>query len=654
MCGISGIYNLAKGQKIQTDTLKRMIALLDYRGPDEFGFYLDSEIGLAHSRLSIIDLFGGKQPVYNEDKSVWVVFNGEIFNYIELRKELISRDHVFYTRSDTEVLVQLYEEKGVDFLQQLNGQFAIAIWDKRKEALFLARDRLGIRPLFYTSAGGQFLFASEIKSLFADERVKRELDPAGLEQLFTFWANISPKTIFKEIKELPAAHYLIASRGNVSIKRYWDLKYERIDSGEKDCAEKLLYLLQDSIRLRLRADVPVAAYLSGGIDSSIICALVKKFFNSDLRTFSVSFSDANYDEAGFQRQMSEFIKTSHSRVSCSNQDIGRIMPEVVWHAEKPLIRTAPAPLFMLAGLVRKNNIKVVLTGEGADEILGGYDLFREAKIRRFWAKYPDSRLRPLLIRKLYSYIPNWPRNASAFLEGFYRNHLSRTDSLHYSHLPRWETAVKAKSLFSRSIKEQNTGDALLEEFDSQLPDGFLKWEPLAQAQYIEIQTLLSGNLLSSQGDRMMMANSVEGRFPFLDYRLVEFGFNLPPELKIKVLKEKYLLKKISREFLPPEIISRVKQAYRAPDSASFLRAGELPYVKELLSSDYVEKTGYFDSESVAALVKKCQAMNVASISARDNLAMVSVITTLLLDKIFIQDFDSRLAKPIPEQIKREL
>ncbi len=631
-----------------------MIALLDYRGPDEFGFYLDSEIGLAHSRLSIIDLSGGKQPVHNEDKSVWVVFNGEIFNYIELREELISRGHVFYTHSDTEVLVHLYEEKGADFLPQLNGQFAIAIWDKRKEALFLARDRLGIRPLFYTSVSGQFLFASEIKSLFADKRVKRELDSAGLEQLFTFWANIAPKTVFKEIKELPAAHYLIASRGNVSIKRYWDLKYERINSDENDCAEKLLYLLKDSIRLRLRADVPVAAYLSGGIDSSLICALVKKFYNSDLRTFSVSFADADYDEAGFQRQMAEFIKTSHSQVSCSYQDIGRIMPEVVWHAEKPLIRTAPAPLFMLAGLVRKNNIKVVLTGEGADEILGGYDLFREAKIRRFWAKYPDSRLRPLLIRKLYSYIPNWPRKASMFLEGFYRNHLLRTDSPHYSHLPRWETAVKAKSLFSRAIKEQNTGNALLSEFDSQLPDGFSKWEPLAQAQYIEIQTLLSGNLLSSQGDRMMMANSVEGRFPFLDYRLVEFAFNLPPELKIKVLKEKYLLKKISREFLPPEITSRVKQAYRAPDSASFLRAGELPYVKELLSPDYLEKTGYFDSESVAALVKKCQTMNVASISARDNLAMVSVITTLLLDKIFIQDFESRLAQPLPEQIQCQL
>ncbi len=648
MCGISGIFNLISGPKIDFGVLKKMVALLEHRGPDEFGFYQDSRIGLGHRRLSIIDLSGGKQPIHNEDQSFWVVFNGEIFNYIELREELLARGHTFYTSSDTEVLVHLYEEKGPDFLRQLNGQFAIAIWDKRKNNLFLARDRLGIRPLFYTFVGKQLLFASEIKSLFADNRVKRELDPIGLDQLFTFWANMPPRTVFKEIFELPPAHYLVLSQENITLKEYWNLEFGKTNSNPKDCAQELLYLLKDSIRLRLRADVPVAAYLSGGIDSSLISALAKKFYNNNLQTFSVSFSDTNYDEAPFQLRMADYLGTKHSQVSCSYSDIGRIMPEVVWHAEKPLIRTAPAPLFMLAGLVRKNNIKVVLTGEGADEILGGYDLFREAKIRRFWAKYPDSRLRPLLIRKLYSYIPNWPRKTSAFLEGFYRKHLLPTDSLHYSHLPRWETAGKIKSLFSERLKVENKDYDAIEEFDQHLPQDFFKWEPLAQAQYIEMRTLLSGNLLSSQGDRMMMANSVEGRFPFLDYRLVEFAFNLPPELKIKVLKEKYLLKEISREFLPQEIVSRVKQAYRAPDSASFLRAGELVYVDELLSKSHLEETGYFDPALVAALIKKCRILDPSLISSRDNLAIVSVITTLLLDKMFIRDFSSRIPDLLPE------
>jgi len=348
--------------------------------------------------------------------------------------------------------------------------------------------------------------------------------------------------------------------------------------------------------------------------------------------------------------MAEFIHTKHAQTRCSYSDIGRIMPEVVWHAEKPLIRTAPAPLFLLAKLVRENNIKVVLTGEGADEILGGYDLFREAKIRRFWARSLDSRLRPLLIRKLYSYIPNWPRKTSAFLEGFYRKNLTPTDSWYYSHIPRWETAGKVKSLFSQELRGQSKGYDAIEEFGQALPGGFSEWEALAQAQYIEIQTLLSGNLLSSQGDRMMMANSVEGRFPFLDYRLAEFAFNLPAKLKIKVLKEKYLLKKISGEFLPPEIISRVKQAYRAPDSASFLRAGALEYVDELLSAKNLRENAYFDSKAVSCLVEKCRAMENYQISARDNLAMVSVVTTLLLDKLYIRDFDSRIPAQLPEEI----
>ena len=643
MCGICGTLNLTKEHLIDGDLLKRMMLILRHRGPDEFGIHSDEDVGLGHARLSIIDLKGGQQPMRNEDRTVWVVFNGEIFNYIELREGLLKKGHTFYTKSDTEVLIHLYEEKGPEFVNDLNGQFAFAIWDSKVKSLMLARDRLGIRPLFYTTVDGSLLFASEIKSIFTDKRVRREIDIHGLDQFFTCWATIPPQTAFKGIFELPPAHYLVAQKGGIIIKQYWELDfYSGIDKNgirEEEYEEQLLELLKDSIKLRLRADVPVAAYLSGGLDSSFISALVKKHFNNKLNTFSVSFNDRDFDESIFQRRMAEFLGTDHKVVTCNYSDINKIMPQVVWHAEKPLIRTAPAPLFLLAKLVRENNIKVVLTGEGSDEILGGYDLFREAKIRRFWAKNPDSKLRPLLMQKLYSYIPNFRKTNTVFLEGFYRRHLLATDSKCYSHLPRWETTSRLKSLFSREVKNSLSNYKTEELLESHLPAGFSRWDKLSQAQHIEIITLLSGNLLSSQGDRMMMANSVEGRFPFLDYRVVEFCAKLPARLKLKVMEEKYLLKKIARPYLPQDIVKRKKQAYQAPDSASFFNSGGQghSYVDELLSEENLARTNYFDPLAVTTLVKKCKSADSNLLGARDNMAVVGIITTLLLDRLFIKE-----------------
>ena len=646
MCGICGIYNLKKEKKIDMDLLKQMTSILRHRGPDEFGFYNDDKIGLGHSRLSIIDLSGGKQPIHNEDKTIWITFNGEIFNHLELREELVKKGHQFYTHTDTEVIIHLYEEKGMEFIRELNGQFAFAVWDRKQGRLILARDRVGIIPLFYTLADGELIFASEIKSIFVNKKVIRQIDPVGLEQLFTFWATISPRTIFEEIKELPAGSCLVAKDSAIKTKRYWEMKFPSIDRrkavySENYYSERLFELLKDSSRLRLRADVPVAAYLSGGIDSSFISALVKKFYNNNLQTFSVTFTDRDYDESAYQKEMADFIGTEHRNINCSSADIGRIMPEVIWHTEKPLIRTAPAPLFLLARLVRQNKIKVVLTGEGSDEILGGYDLFREAKIRRFWAKNPSSKLRPLLMRKLYSYVPNWPKTASKFLEGFYRRHLLDTHCKYYSHLPRWDAGGRNTLFFSDVMKSRLIEDKSISEFEDTLPEDFGRWDSLSQAQYIEINTLLSGNLLSSQGDRIMMANSVEGRFPFLDHRVMEFCAQVPADLKLKILNEKYILKKIAAPYVPEKICRRVKQAYRAPDSASFFNSGKLDYMDDLLSEENIRKTGYFNPAAVGQLMSKCRKMESASISAKDNMAVVGVLTTLLVDNLFIRNFDDR-------------
>jgi len=320
------------------------------------------------------------------------------------------------------------------------------------------------------------------------------------------------------------------------------------------------------------------------------------------------------------------------------------MPDVIWHAEKPLIRTAPAPLFLLSGLVRENNFKVVLTGEGADEILGGYDLFRETKIRRFWARNPQSKFRSLLLKKLYPYIPNWPNRAPAYLEAFYRTHLEKTAENCYSHFPRWTTTARTKLFFSPELKNELKGYESLKQIEAILPGNFSTWGSLEKAQYLEMITLLSGNLLCSQGDRMMMGHSVEGRFPFLDYRVMELCASMPTGLKIKKLKEKFILQEIARPYLPQSISARTKQAYRAPDSASFFdeQGHPLDYVEDLISEENIRRSGYFNYTSVKNLVNKCRNSDFSLLGTKDNIAIVGIITTLLLDKMFIRDWNSRV------------
>jgi len=631
------------------DLLRRMILTLRHRGPDEIGFYRDEHVGLAHARLSILDLEGGRQPIRNEEGSVWIAYNGEVYNYPELRRNLIHKGHHFHTRTDTEVLVHLYEELGADLVRELNGQFAFALWDKRRRVLMLARDRLGIAPLYYTVAGGTLWFASEIKALLLPEAVQARPDPIGLDQLFTFWATLPPRTVLEGIRELPPAHILTLRAGELDVHRYWQLDFPNRDEGrsypepEEYHAAKLLDLLRDAVKIRLRADVPVASFLSGGLDSSIVSALAKRFYNSSLKTFSVRFADPAYDEGSFQQTMSAFLDTEHRELACTQADIGRIMPDIVRHAEKPLIRTAPAPLYLLAGMVRRQGLKVVLTGEGADEVLGGYDLFREMKIRRFWARQPGSQFRPRLLQRLYPYLPNWPRGAPGYLEAFYRLRLEATERPGYSHLPRWDTTAWIKQFFSADLKATLGGYDAAVELEAALPLRFGAWDPLAQAQYLEIETLLAGNLLCSQGDRMVMAHGVESRPPFLDHRLVEFGAALPPGLKVRGLTEKYLLKQMARPYLPPGITQRSKQAYRAPDSVAFFGSETPEYLNELLSERHLAQTGYFDPAAVGRLLRKCRAGG--PLGARENLAVVGIITTLLWHDLFIEPRQAASGEP---------
>jgi asparagine synthase (glutamine-hydrolysing) len=638
MCGIAGIFNFRCNREITLDTLKGMIAMLRHRGPDGFGYYRDELTGLAHARLSIIDLEGGWQPIYNEDKTVCIVFNGEIFNYLELREELEEKGHRFSTHSDTEVIVHLYEEYGEKCLSHLNGQFAFAIRDKRRNRLFIARDRVGIRPLFYTQLDGSFLFASEIKALFAERKVKRELDPLALDQIFTFWMTIPPRTAFKDIFELPAGHYLIIERGTIEKKKYWDLDFTQglRSCSEEEYAEQLRELLIASTRLQLRADVPVGAYLSGGIDSSVITTLIKNYTDTPLRTFSVTFQDEVYDESGYQQQMIDYLHTDHSDIRCTYADIGRVFPEVIRYTEKPIVRTAPAPLYLLSKLVRENGYRVVLTGEGSDEILAGYDIFKETKVRRFLERSPDSRFRPLIMKRLYPYLAHSPVRSLQYAESFFKADTHNYPEEFYSHVPRWNTTAKIKTFFSASLKDALIGYDNVRDLAASLSDDLDGLDDVSLAQYIEIKTLLSGYLLSSQGDRMAMANSIEGRFPFLDHRVVEFACKLPPTIRMKALTEKYILKKSMKDLLPDAVLRRTKQPYMAPDAKSFFLGDRFDYVDELLSDRYLAESGYFNTKAVALLVKKCRQSPV--LGFKDNMALVGILSTQLLHDLYIRNF----------------
>jgi len=437
-----------------------MIYPVAHRGPDGYGFYAGTGVGFAHARLSIIDLEGGWQPIHNEDKSLWVIFNGEIFNYRELRKELEAKGHRFYTNSDTEVIVHQYEENREECFSRFNGQFAIALYDFREKALILARDRMGIRPLFYAQHEGILYFASEIKSLFAaNSSLPREMNPDVLREIFTLWMPGGSETIFQGIHQLEAGHWArVSANKRVVTQEFWDIPCGAVGSGEfrteEEYAEKLRELLIDSVRLRLRADVPVGAYLSGGLDSSTITSLIHHYTDNPLKTFSVTFSDRVYDEQVEQKEMVDFLATDHHVEHCTYEKIGESFPEVIWHTETPILRTAPAPLYLLSALVRKNYYKVVLTGEGADEILGGYDIFKEAKIRAFIKKDLTSSIRPLLLKRLYPYLALSPTKSAEFAKEFFNTEAS-VDDLFYAHMPRWKTTGRTAVFFAEKLKREN-------------------------------------------------------------------------------------------------------------------------------------------------------------------------------------------------------
>jgi len=635
MCGIAGLqWNADRDARA---IVERMTQAIRHRGPDSCGIHVEDGIALGHARLEIIDLAGGSQPMSISEGRLWVTFNGEIFNYVELREHLQDRGHTLHSHSDTETILHLYEEYGDDCVHHMNGDFAFGLWDASRKRLLLARDRMGVRPLFYARVPDGLAFASEIKALFTHPSLHAKLDPIALDQCFHFWFPIAPRTGFVGIDELPPGHLLVSDANGIHIRQYWELDFpdatEEVLTDEAAVADEVAALLLDSTKIRLRADVPVGAYLSGGLDSAATAAMATRIKPGDVRTFSIGFESPEFDETAQQQQVAALLGTRHVSTLSRVSDIARDFPAVIRHVERPILRTAPTPMYRLAALVREHGYKVVLTGEGADEAFAGYDIFKEAKVRRFWSKFPESRLRPKLLRRLYPYLPGVTRQPPAFLEAFFRPGIENPCDPFFSHRPRWSLTARIRDFYSRDLVDALGTYDPLEELAANLPARYANWHPLSQAQYLESAYLLPGYLLSSQADRVSMAHAVEGRYPFLDHRVVEYATRISPSLKLHGLREKHILRVSMARFVPGDAIGRVKQPYRAPDGASFFGPNAPDYVADLLSPEAIAKTGLFDPAKVSGLTAKFRRSPVTG--ARENMALTGILSVQLLHQEMI-------------------
>lgn len=633
---------------VDRSLLLAMAGELRHRGPDGTGLYADGGFGMANTRLAIVDLAGGDQPLSDERGRYWVMQNGEIYNHVELRAELERCGHRFATTSDTEVIAHAYEKWGVGCLSRFNGDFAIAIWDRERRELVLARDRFGVRPLFLAEYGGDLCFASEAKALLRHPKARRDLDPVAIVDTFTMWTPLPDRSAFAGIRELPPAHYVVVGPGGIGPEtRWWDIDFSPDEtSSEDELVAQVEELLVDAIRIRLRADVPVATYLSGGLDSSAMAAIAAQQLRDDtLFAFGVGFSDERFDESASQDAIARELGTVFHRTVVDAAAIAEVFPRAVELAEKPLLRTAPAPLLRLSGAVQDAGLKVVLTGEAADELFGGYDIFREDKVRRFWARDPSSKLRPLLFARLNRWLATDPARAGAFLSRFYGRDLEAVDDPLYSHQIRFANTARCLRLVSPELLETAAADGSPQaRLVRQLPAHFERFSPLARAQYLEIVTFFEGYLLHSQGDRMLMGHSIEGRFPFVDFRLAELAARLPDSLRLRGLQEKYALRRAVAPYLDPEIRSRPKVPYRAPIREVFFGPQRPDYAVDLLRPKRIEDAGLLDPTAVARVVAKFEKAENGGVSETDEMALVGAVSLMLLHDRMVQA--PTLARPL--------
>jgi len=606
MCAICGIVK-RKG-RVEEGLVKKMADCLSYRGPDEEGYYFEENVGLAHKRLSIIDLKTGKQPLFNEDKNLVLICNGEIYNFSELREKLIKKGHIFNTKSDNEVIIHLYEEKKENCLNDLRGMFAFAIWDRKNKKLFLARDRLGKKPLVYRIKNGEIAFSSELKAFLNLPDFEKDIDFEAVDNFFTYQAIPSPKTIFKSVKKLPPAHYLIWKDGEIKIERYWEIDFSKkiYFKNEDDYKELLWEKLRESVKIRLISDVPLGALLSGGIDSSTIVGIMSEFSNS-VKTFSVGFDVEGFSELEYAKVVAERFRTEHYEFIVK-PDIIEILPKLIWYYNEPFGDSSMIPTYYVANQT-KNYVKVALNGDGGDENFAGYPRYYQTKVLEKLLKISKktfllNKLNKKLIEKIYNNYPynfysrifKWLCEADDF--GFCYAYTRRLTSFS----PEWKEKLYSE-IFKNEIKNYNSF-----EITQKL------WERVNNLDLIEKMIYCDFNLylpevLLVKMDIATMANSIEGRSPFLDIEFVELIAGFPPELKLKGKISKYILKKKLKDFLPDEILKRKKMGFGVP-LGKWFRNELNNYLKEILLSESFKKTGLFNCVEVKNLIDEHTEKNI--------------------------------------------
>jgi asparagine synthase (glutamine-hydrolysing) len=579
------MFDVGGGQQVEQAILERMTTAIKHRGPDDFAYFVNHEIGFGFRRLSIIDPAGGRQPMWNETRSVVSICNGEIFNYKELREWLENRGHRFTSKCDVEVLSHLYEECGTEMVEKLDGQFAFAIYDQNRHLLFCARDHFGIVPFFYADCGGVFLFASEIKALLPHPKIKREVNLTGLDQILCFPGLVSPETMFAGIKSLASGHCITVSAKGIEIREYWDLNYP-IESGETMRMEEHEYIegvhdyLRRSVKKRLMSDVPLGVYLSGGLDSSIISALVCKEEPTATRhSFGISFNGNEMCEKKYQQSVASYVGTTHHDLPFSPENVAEGLPRALYYSECPIKESYDTTCLGLSQIVKSCGVSVVLTGQGADELFGGYIGYR---FDQFFSDKPRLDPNEGKERKIREQL--WGDPVFAYDRDY--SALQRLKSVFYSQIVRQELP-KFDCLLSLPLRKDRLEGRHI----------------LHKRSYLDFKLRLADHLLADHGDRMAMANSVEVRHPFLDIDLVKFVSAIPPSIKLKNLTEKYILRQIGAAIVPPEIARREKFGWFAYGSPELMRL-EKQYIQDLLSLERIKRQGYFDAKKVKELIAR--------------------------------------------------
>jgi asparagine synthase (glutamine-hydrolysing) len=584
MCGIAGKVCYRDARYIRSDEIQRMGDVLAHRGPDGQGTYIDDHCGFAHRRLSIIDVEGGAQPIYNEDGTKLIIFNGEIYNYRQLRTDLEKKGHSFRTNSDTETILHLYEEEGVKCVNSLNGMFSFAIWDRIKKELFLARDRLGIKPLYYAVQDGAIIFASELKAIILNKEVSKDIDLQSLSDYFSFLYVPAPKTIFKNIFKLPAGHTLFCTRGGPKIEKYWDVIIDDPNSDllENEHVERILSVLKDSVKCRLMSEVPLGAFLSGGIDSSVVVALMQEAVNSPVNTCTIGFKEHFFDESADARSVAKHLGTKH-REFIVKPDILGILKKVVWHLDEPFADASSIPTYYLCEMARKN-VTVALAGDGGDEVFAGYTNYVRGQLVE-----KLKQIIPTQLTQMLSFAAN--RIPSMMKGRTFIKSLIASEKEGYFYRWTYFKADTKKKLFSKRVARH------IEDFDS-----FRILQPyfhsctngdyLSQWQYVDIKTYLVDDILMKV-DKMSMAHSLEVRVPLLDHRLVELALSMPTELKIRQETTKYILKQCAVNYLPEATINKTKHGFLLPIGEWFRRdlknfAEDMLFGKNSVCNDYFD------------------------------------------------------------------